>query len=106
MLRVCDTAALPPLQREKLGYCQGREPGYKYAALLMHKKLSLVCPTGSQAEPCHGHLRDGPPPYLAENGEEGLLAGWAAPLLDVVTVLEEDVWALAIAACLGQTGHL
>lgn len=28
--------------------------------------------------------------YLAEAGEEGLVAGQAAPLLDVVTVLEED----------------
>lgn len=49
-------------------------------------------------------LRVRPSPYLAEAREEGLSAGRAAPLLDAVTVLEEDAWALATAACLGQTG--
>lgn len=38
-------------------------------------------------------------PPLAEAGEEGLSAGRAAPLLDAATVLEEDAWALATAAC-------
>ena len=51
-------------------------------------------------------LRVGPSPYLAGAGEEGLSAGRAAPLLDAVTVLEEDAWALATAACLAQTGRL
>lgn len=49
MLGVCNAAALPPLQTgEKLGYCQGSEPWYKHAALLMqrNRKLSLLCPTG------------------------------------------------------------
>lgn len=38
-------------------------------------------------------------PPLAEAGEEGLSAGRAAPLLDAVTALEEDDWALTTAAC-------
>lgn len=38
-------------------------------------------------------------PPLAQAGEEELSAGRAAPLLDAVTILEEDAWALVTAAC-------
>lgn len=51
MLRVCNAAALPPLQTgEKLGYCQGREPWYEHTALLMHEKQGAVAPA-SHREP-------------------------------------------------------
>lgn len=38
-------------------------------------------------------------PPLAQAREEELSAGRAAPLLDAVTILEEDAWALVTAAC-------
>lgn len=81
---------ISPAEAQEAGNCRSDVP--------QGAKLSLVMPTSE--------LQFRPSPYLAEAGEEELSAGRAAPLLDAVTILEEDAWALVTAACLGQTGHL
>lgn len=77
---------------------EAQEEGSCHSGIPQRAKMSQVMPTSE--------LQVRPSPYLAQAREEELSAGRAAPLLDAVTILEEDAWALVTAACLGQRAHL